>query len=375
MLKVEVMLMAQERFILKYDELEIGDIVLETGYKPHSQIIQKVTNSHFSHAMICIEKKSLIHATKDGIFTQNPQRILVKNINDLKVLRLKNTLTQDKMIKLADFLRDKVGALYSVKEAMAVPFKKDRKAETESQFCSRLVAQSYNSVGYKLVKNVDYCSPEDINQSNQLVELKNMIRKASMEDIEYTKTKDLPLANQKSTYKWLNKTRNYAYSEFKYQITKQNDVEPFLLKHPVADNIVCKYLKDSGYLENYKIFFENNVYLCDKQKYIEKYNNILITYAICNDFKNTIGLTLRALKQCKSYELYYNKKELNFFKLNIELYKNILQANREVYAIFIDILLDTIKDNNISDKYKVVFLRNCIQCLVQEIDNFLMNDF
>ena len=366
--------MLYEKFILEYDKLEIGDIILETGYKLHSKTIQIVTKSHFSHAMICVEKNSIIHATTDGIFTKNPQRILVKNIADLKVLRFKKSLTVNDKMKLADFLRDKVGAVYSVKEAIMVLSKKYKQTETQGQFCSRLVAQSYSSIGYKLVKNVDYCSPEDINQSNLLVEIKDMVRKADKEEIEYTKTKDLPLINQTSTYKWLNKTRDYAHKNFNCTINKQNDVEPFLLKHPNADNAVCKFLKSSGYLDNYKIFFENNPYLCDKQKYIQKYNDMYdITYTICNNFKNTQTLTFRAFKQYNNYVLYYKKRRLDFFKLNIQLYKNILQSNREMYVMFIDILLDAIKANDIKNKNEIIYLRTCIQNLAQKIDDLLIN--
>ena len=76
-------------YILDWGKLEVGDIILEHGYALHSSIICKATGSHYSHAMIYVGN-TIIEATQKGrVFSKIPNRFTVKNINDLKVLRLK----------------------------------------------------------------------------------------------------------------------------------------------------------------------------------------------------------------------------------------------------------------------------------------------
>lgn len=48
------------------------------------------------------------------------------------------------------------------------------KPPNKQQFCSRLVARSYENVGIKLVKNKDYCTPDDLRRSPLLKELNDI---------------------------------------------------------------------------------------------------------------------------------------------------------------------------------------------------------
>ena len=123
-------------YILKYEDLQLGDIILESGHKPHSYAIKKYTKSNFSHAMICVEGMSIIHAEKKGIFSLNPQRLLVENITDLRVLRFNQKLSNDELKNIEFFLRDKIGSVYSVKEAFSIT-NESRKDENYNkyQFC------------------------------------------------------------------------------------------------------------------------------------------------------------------------------------------------------------------------------------------------
>ena len=111
-------------YILEYKNLQCGDIILQSGNKLHSKAIKKYTNSNFSHSMICVEDMSIIHAEKEGIFSLNPQRLLVENVTDLKVLRLKQGLSDENLKEIEFFLRDQIGSIYSVKEALSIINKK-----------------------------------------------------------------------------------------------------------------------------------------------------------------------------------------------------------------------------------------------------------
>jgi uncharacterized protein YycO len=152
------------KYILDLEKLQHGDIILESGNtKFISSTIKAVTGSHYSHAILYIGR-SVVHATGDGVYSKNPQRILVDNVHDLKVLRC-HGVDSSQLEKICDFARNKTGSLYSIAEASLSPVlgKTEKKASAREQFCSRLVAQSYYyGANISLVKNPDYCSPADI---------------------------------------------------------------------------------------------------------------------------------------------------------------------------------------------------------------------
>lgn len=165
------------KYVLDFNKLQHGDIILESGNtKIISSTIKTVTGSHYSHAILYIGR-SVVHATSDGVYSKNPQRILVDNINDLKVLRCCD-VNSNQLEKICDFARNQIGSLYSVAEATLSPVlgKTEKKASAREQFCSRLVAQAYYyGANISLVKNPDYCSPADIERSQLLKVVDNVV--------------------------------------------------------------------------------------------------------------------------------------------------------------------------------------------------------
>ena len=342
-----------KKYIMNYLDLLPGDIILESGKKAHSKAIQIYTKSHYSHAMICLTSRSLFHAQSQGIFTLNPQRVLVEEENDLKVLRPKKKLSEKESENIIKFLRNKVGTLYSVKEAILSGKKiRPESSQSQMQFCSRLVAQAYLHIGHKIVENPNFCQPAEIENSNFFEEVPDIIRKARKEEIEFVSTKNFVLENQISTYKWLNNTRDYAKSEFGYEkIHSQNDVMNFLKEYPEADNIVSGYINESGYLENYKIEKDNNPWLFDVNLFIKKYkssNEIL--YAINKGFENIQYYIDRTIKNYLTASQNFEDLKFNYFKLEENLHKNRLDFIINKYTTFIKaseyVLKGTIKDKD-----------------------------
>ena len=342
-----------KKYIMNYQDLLPGDIILESGKKIHSKVIQIYTKSHYSHAMICLTSRSLFHAQSQGIFTLNPQRVLVEEENDLKVLRPKKKLSEKESENIIKFLRNKVGTLYSVKEAILSGKKiRPESSQSQMQFCSRLVAQAYLHIGHKIVENPNFCQPAEIENSNFFEEVPDIIRKARKEEIEFVSTKNFVLENQISTYKWLNNTRDYAKSEFGYEkIHSQNDVMNFLKEYPEADNIVSGYINESGYLENYKIEKDNNPWLFDVNLFIKKYkssNEIL--YAINKGFENIQYYIDRTIKNYLTASQNFEDLKFNYFKLEENLHKNRLDFIINKYTTFIKaseyVLKGTIKDKD-----------------------------
>ncbi len=329
-----------KKYIIDFEKLLPGDIILESGKKLHSKAIQQYTNSHYSHAMICLHKSSLFHATTDGIFTINAQRILVEEKEDLEVFRPIIPLTNYEVEKLVQFLRSKVGTLYSIKEA-AIAGKKERpeQTKTQMQFCSRLIAQAYAHIQRNIVKNPNYCQPAELEHSDSLDVVPFMILKATKKEIDFASTKNYVYENQISIYNWLNKTRDYAVSKFKYhKINSHQDVMNFIIKYPNASTTVCKFIKKSGYLENYKTEIENNLYRINTDLFMERYeelnsipNHVFKEFELIQEYVDrTIKNYITALNNYKYYPYLY-------FKLEKNLQKNLLSVILKKYTVLIDI--------------------------------------
>lgn len=345
-------------YILRYENLRLGDVVLESGHKFHSNAIKTYTKSNFSHAMICVGGTSIIHAEKKGIFSLNPQRLLVKNITDLKVLRPKKELSESEKEKLEFFLRDKVGSLYSVKDALLVAIDtKNRQSTNEYQFCSRLVAQAYNYIGHKIVDNVDFCSPADIEKSSHFYELADMTRKAEDVDVSYASRKNFIEVNQASMYEWLNKTRDLANKKYDFRITKVNDVDNFLIRFNDEDEVVCDYVIQSGYLKDYLMEVGNNEHMHNEEKFITKYSDDIV-YAICGEFEHIPSPTDRHIKNYQIANSNYMQTKLKYHELYIYLYKELLGVSLSRFITLFNVSKKLILDGNQDKNLMLVMLRS-----------------
>jgi hypothetical protein len=242
------------QYIIDKSKLQAFDIILTREETKRSKAIRGISFGDYSHALICLNSSSLIEATIEGrVFTENVQRLIFDKADDCKVLRFKSILTKEQQEKMNFFLRDQIGVRYSIKEAIQIPFFSMTKKTTEDsgQFCSRLVAQAYQSVDINLVTNPNYCTPENLNSSEYLHDIPDVIRIATSEDIEIYERPSQIKENQIQTYIWLDKVAELAKKE-NFKIYKQNDVGMFLLEHPSYDDEVCSYVRNTNYLENYK---------------------------------------------------------------------------------------------------------------------------
>lgn len=348
----------KQKYILKYDELKVGDIILKSEKDPFSLKIQKYTNSNFSHVMICVENASMIHSDIEGVFSINPQRILVENSNDLKVLRLKSTLSDTDNQKIQIFLREKIGSIYSIKDALlTMKQQASSVADNEFQFCSRLVAQAYKKIDYMLVKNIDFCSPSDIENSEYLYEVKNIIRETSTLDITYASTRNLVEENQTSMFAWLNKSRDLAWKKYKFQINIVNDVDKFLFEYHVEDENICDYIEKSGYMENYKIEVENNPHMHDEKLFISKFvDSENIIYALIKELNTLISPTNRHMQNYQNSMQQHKVTKLKYYNLHIILYQSLLSVSMSKLITIFEVSRKLILENIKNDKLHLIML-------------------
>ena len=233
--------------ILQHEKLVVGDIILTTTGSPVSLAIRKATKADISHAMLYVAACSVIDATSEGVQARNTQRLLIEDNRAVHVMRLRGGLRPKESRTICDYVRGRVGTQYGTREALKTATGGDD-TWSEKQFCSRLVAQAYASVGIKLVANENYCSPNDILQSPLLEEISDVTRQAVDSDFWFEKVADLPQQMRDATNAFFKRVRlkNSAIQNF-------NDVYQHLISNPGDDEYFAKALEDSGYLTVWQV--------------------------------------------------------------------------------------------------------------------------
>lgn len=260
-----------EFYLLDDNKLEIGDIVLTTTSHKLSKIIRAVTKGDYSHAMLYVGGNSCIDSTGNGVQSHNTQRLLFPSSKFCKVLRHKDPLTKEQTDLITYFVRSKVGTAYSIPEAIQAGIKiRDNVRELNKQFCSRLVAQAYRSAGLQIVANADYSSPEDINNSKELVEVEGALRLASSKEIEFANEENTPLKRQEKSHNFIFK-KTQELTGFDIQTFEQ--LNGMLFHFPQFDEQVLGILIESGYLELWKMDIERNPWFYDYSEFEKRFTN------------------------------------------------------------------------------------------------------
>ncbi len=255
----------KQKWIFDRAVLQRGD-VLFTRSKFVGTGIAKATNGRFGHVMLYLDNM-IIHADTKGVWSKNPQRILMNDQSRLAAYRLKKPLSSDHLERIESYARSRVGSLYSISQAFqSLHTHKERISDRyvlDRQFCSRLVAQSFAEVGANLVADFDFCTPNEIAESTLLEEVQHAVVLASAADMTFYKTPDFNLEIQVETYRWLNQVRSLAEKHQLRPIHAQSDVGQWVLDHPQFDAEICRYIQSTKYL---------TLYDADKRKNPWRYN-------------------------------------------------------------------------------------------------------
>lgn len=227
--------------------LRPGDIVLTTSDAKASKAIRAVTRSPISHAMLCVDESSVIDATLEGVQARNPQRLFYSDDATIVMLRPKTPLTPSEVKSLTDFVRLRVGTTYGKTQAVATKMP-GRRTANRQQFCSRLVAQAYASIGRPLVADADFCSPEELRQSPHLTEIEGSSVAASQDEIDFWEARPDPTQLTRDSQNHVLETAR----KFDRTIQDFSDLNDFVVRHPEHDAAIAEAYRESGYLELFK---------------------------------------------------------------------------------------------------------------------------
>lgn len=244
--------MADVLYTYNIASLELGDIILSANSQKTSRIIRGVTGSDFSHAML-YTNKVIVHADHGGVFAANPQRFLFTDGQSV-VLRLHRPHKYD-LAAVCKFAATKIGALYSVPQAVLATIMKKTgyAALSPAQFCSRLVAQAYESAGVRLASNPDFCVPGQFLHCPLLIEVKDAVRLALPDDIRINDSPDTLKIHQKHTFEWLEQARELAKQSVGVELSTISEAMEFVQRYPEHDVEIAGFIDKSGYLDDFKL--------------------------------------------------------------------------------------------------------------------------
>jgi hypothetical protein len=294
-------------YLLNRELLKKGDIILTCSNEKPSKLIRKLTGSEYSHAILYVGESSYIHSDLAGVHSGNIQRMGIDSPEFVKVVRVKNQSVIDKAVEYA---RLQVGASYSKLSAANAGAKIFSKLDAKKQFCSRLVAKSYEYAGVKLVSNSDVCLPQEIAESKLVSIIENCAYLASMEEIEFALSFN-PIEKQTEiTNAILKKIRNLIGNK----IQTLSDVTSHLMKDPKFDKQVTEIYQISGYLDMWRYERDKNPWRYNVELFME------------------LPLTIQELNRQAKKELEVAEGLLSIYKSNLEQYFYIKKQYELMYA-------------------------------------------
>lgn len=232
----------QIKYILKWQELQIGDIVIDREDSDESREIRRVTKSDYSHAGIYVDG-TIMEANGLAVQSVNPQRRLYDSPDDVIVLRCDSADIQQ-LIKACMYARSEFGKEYGIRKL------------SNTQYCFRLVAEAYDYAGLKITKTPTRCNANDFINSDLLRVIPDMIRVASKRDLDIANSegvmKDKGHYNQQSeeAADMFLRIRQYVAEKGRQDadvIQDDGKLFEYLISHPEFDEGVYCVIKDHPY--------------------------------------------------------------------------------------------------------------------------------
>ncbi|WP_068871668.1 YiiX/YebB-like N1pC/P60 family cysteine hydrolase [Edwardsiella tarda] len=334
----------RKKYVLNLEKLKPGDIILEHGYKPHSLAIMKITGSHYSHAMLYIGSTIIEATSSGGVFSKVPNRFAVVDINDLKVLRLREEISPEDMETITTTARALTGSSYNKSEAI-IAGKKKRPLQKKSngQFCSRLVAQCYNDAHIKLVDNINYCSPAELEESPLLMKIDDAVKEASEAELAHALAPTIHTKHLKSSVDWV-KAAKKILRKSGVEAETINDIyhATLRLRNPKVDKLILKEIKSSGHYSFYLEDKNVNPFRYDVSKFSDKIGDDILT--IDAEIYKEISIVELQSKNLHNSKKYFDVYPSCLMAAEIDLYKGILDITNERLKV----IVEHCKNNNLT---------------------------
>lgn len=234
------------KYILKYNDLQRGDIIIDREDSEESRKIRRITRSGYSHARLYVNN-SVMEANGLGVQSVNPQRILYDRSDDVVVLRCKE-ITEEQKINACLFARSEFAKEYGLS------------GSDNSQYCFRLVAEAYQYAGIEITKTPTRCNANDFLNSEKLEVVHDMVREATEKDLEIAYgegvLKDKGHYNKQTEVaaEMFSRIRAFVQENGGDAATIQDDgrLFSFLVENPKFDSGIAEILRGHEYFQLWK---------------------------------------------------------------------------------------------------------------------------
>lgn len=253
---------------IDFSKLRKGDILLTTSTHLQSTVIRTVTKSDISHAMLYVANGSVMDSTGEGVHARNLRRMIYDDECAIYAYRAKAVIDSPAMDQIVNYARSETGAPYATIDAILSPLKLGRKGSAD-QFCSRLVARAYAKAGFPLTDNPDFTTPADLQGSNQLESISDIVLRVTAEEKAELEAGDVVKGMREVTNDLLERLR--AISP---KIRVLNDIYPFLLACPSLDAEIAEAHIASGFLDYWEVEVAHHPYRYDPVEMVRLYHAI-----------------------------------------------------------------------------------------------------
>ena len=314
------------KYILDTSLLEKGDIILTSIGELPSAGIRKITKSDYSHAILYVGGSSYIHSDLKGVHADNPQRLLFDSPDRATVLRIVHPEKEAVVESAIIYARRMVGTQYSKKEAAGSVVPKLRSDLKNRQFCSRLVAQSFEEAGIHLVATPAYCTPQEIHESQLLVEVLGCVRIASAAECRFAEQSN-PLEKQKEiTNQFFSEIRKLSGQD----IQQHEQLAQYAVDHPEHDSKIVNALIASGYLDIWKMDVEINPWRYELEEFL---NRDIPREELLSSAQGEIQSASRMIAQFQSqheqYQQLHSRFQRRYFQHECDLYELLVNLHKK----------------------------------------------
>jgi hypothetical protein len=314
-------------YIFEMEKLQAGDIILTAQIGAISKAVRLSTLSKFSHAILYVGDGSFIHSDSQGVQSNNIQRLLFKDMNHAEVRRIVDASYVANAIM---FARSQIGMSYSVKEAVRTKNPLYKGQKLNRQFCSRLVAQSFEYAGIKLVNNADYCTPKELQKSHHANTVGGCLRVAEDHEIEFSKSSSPIQRQTEITNSILEAVRELTRQD----IQSFEDLDQFVKANSDYDTRITDIVKSSGYLTMFDYELTQNPWRFDGEIFLSlnlesSYKRERAEFEL-ESAENQVKLYSHNYVMCRNIR---GRFSLKYFEMKMELYKKLINLmNKRIDA-------------------------------------------
>lgn len=319
------------KYLLNTDLLQIGDVICTREDAPISHTIRKVLSCEYSHVMIYVAHSSCIHADGDGVHSINTQRVIFDNPRDAIVLRhtRAENMAPDDLEKICVYPRSKVGTEYSVSDAIkagvSAKTKIKPKFDSKHQYCSRLVAESFDNAGIVISTEPSLCTPADIQNHPDFKRIDGALRRANQEELEFATDKSRDTISKQT--KITNNIIKASQEILGKNVQTSEDIFHELAADPANDEKIEVLIKESGYLT----IWADDVVKCPHRYFRTNYHNDAIIKTLPRDW-----LELE-LSMAESDLERFNSQRVNITEINNKFPRKVFEQHVNLYQILVSL--------------------------------------